>query len=476
MKTLVFGLHTSDENKEIITSLQKDYTIAFHKMYNNMELMKDPDFIKSLPLKSKKQIEYLQKEVESFYDRNEANKLKILANITKLESYDDLALNQFQHLQCLKKSLNKNICFGNKTELIKLSKGKGDINIWRESRLLPLVFYGETSRYSNRFFDLKDVSNGNILFKLEATDIRIPIIFNAKKHLKELIKLEVLIKNRKIAITVKLTKNKLYITFDESILNNTNIDIKAFYKTIKDVKDKDERKVLIHQRYIEHENNLKKGKLDRYLAIDLNPNGIGYCVLDKDVTVIDKGYIDVSKTIKADKRRYETSIMIKELFKLIKHYRCHTIIMEELNFKSTNLGNKISNRKVNNLWNRTIISEIINRRCNEEGILKIEVNPCYKSFIGNIQYNEYDPIAASMEIGRRGIHKYSKGGFYPELDITNFINDEMYDEIKGCLTWKDLKALFDTAKRSYRRELNEFSFVGYNLGSIKSGVNHVHFL
>ena len=476
MKTLVFGLHTSDENKDIITSLQKDYSIAFRKMYNNMELMKDPDFIKSLPLKSKKYIEYLQKEVEAFYDRNEANKLKIIANITKLESFDDLALKQFKHLQCLKMSLNKNICFGNKTELIKISKGKGDIDVWRESRILPLVFYGETSRYGNRFFDLKDISNGNILFKLEATDIRIPITFNAKKHLKELIKIEQLIKNKEIAITVKLTKNKLYITFDESILNNTNIDIKAFYKTIKDIKDKNERKVLIHQHYIEHEDKLKKGKLDRYLAIDLNPNGIGYCVLDKNTTIIDKGYIDVSKTIKANKRRYETSIMIKELFKLIKHYRCHTIIIEELNFKNSDLGNKVSNRKVNNLWNRTIINEIINRRCNEEGILKIEVNPCYTSFIGNMAYNEYDPIAASMEIGRRGIHKYSKGGFYPELDVTKFINDEMYDEIKGCLTWKDLRTLFVTAKRSYRRCLDDFKHVGYNLGNRKSGVKHVHFL
>ncbi len=80
-----------------------------------------------------------------------------------------------------------------------------------------------------------------------------------------------------------------------------------------------------------------------------------------------------------------------------------------------------------------------------------------------------------MEIGRRGINKYSKGGFYPELDITNFINDKMYNEIKECLTWKDLYRLFVTSKRSYRRKLKRFNFVEYHLWCRKSNVKNVRF-
>ena len=476
MKTLTFPIITSDENKEIISLLQNDYSISFRRMYNNMELMEDKEFLGSLRIKSKKQIEYTQKEVDSFYKKDVANKKQIEDNIKELEEKDKLTLKQFRRLQRLKKSLNNKVVFGGRKELIKLSKGNGDKEKWKESRLLPLVFYGETSRYGNRFFDLKDIVNGNILFKLESTDVKIPITIKTKKHKDELIRLQELVLLKGISVTVKLTKDKIYITYDESILNNTNLDIKAFYKEITHIKDKEERKVLIRNKHIEHENELKLGKLDRYLAIDLNPDGIGYCILEKDNTIVDKGYLEIKKPKEANKRKYETSILIKELFKMIKHYKCHTIIIEELEFKgSTDHGNKVSNRKINNLWNRELIEQIISRRCNEEGILRIEINPCYTSFIGNIMYDEFDPVAASLEIGRRGIHKYSKGGFYPELDLTKFINDKRYDKLKECLTWKDLNSLFVTSKWSYRRKLKQFSFVGYYIGNRKSKVKHLHF-
>jgi IS605 OrfB family transposase len=475
VKTIVYKINASDNDKEIITSLQNDYSISFRKMYNNIELMKDNNFINSLKIKSKKQIEYLQKEVEAFYKRNEANKNKIISNINKLESNDKLYLKEFKQLQFLKKSFNKKIVFGNKVELIKLSKGIGDKNKWKESRLLPLIFYGETARYGNRFFNLKKIKDGNILFKLEGSKIKITILFNNKKHNQDLNKLQILLLNKSIPITIKLTCNTISFTYDESILHNTNLDIKSFYKEIKHIKDKTIRKDLIANKYKEHEETLKIGKLDRYLAIDLNPDGIGYCITNKECSIVSKGYLDISKIYDANKRKYETSILIKELFKLIKHYKCSYIVTEELNLNNPDLGNKVSNRKVNNLWNRTLIKELINRRCNETGTILIEVNPVYTSFIGNIVYKEYDPVAASLEICRRGIYKYSKGGFYPEIDITNFINDERYDKIKECLTWKDMYSLFITSKWSYRRELIDFSFIGYHLGNEKSMCKHILF-
>ena len=100
------------------------------------------------------------------------------------------------------------------------------------------------------------------------------------------------------------------------------------------------------------------------------------------------------------------------------------------------------------MWKRTLINEIINRRCNETKTIRIDVNPSYTSFIGNLLHNEYDPIAASIEVGRRGIKKFSKGGFFPEFNITNFINDKMYNKIKECKTWKELYSIFVTSKFS----------------------------
>ena len=475
MRTLVFKTNTSEDDAKQIKVLQNEYSCSFRKQYANLELMKDAEFIKSLSVKSKKQIDYLQKEVVAFYDRNTANKLKIQSNITKLLGYSKLSLKQFKRLNKLKKSLNKKVCFGSTTELVKLSKGTGDLTKWQNSRLLPLIFYGETARFGNRFFDLKTIASGNIVFKLESTKIKIPINFNPKKHLNTLIHIQQQILDRALPVTVKLTSDKLYITYDESMLNNTKLDIKAFYVTIKDVKDKDERRGLIAARHKSHEADLKYGKLDRYLSVDLNPDGFGYSVLNKDLSVVDKGFIDLSSLYGANKRKYETTIVVKELFKIIKHYRCHSIVLEELNIKNTDLGNRVSNRKCNNLWNRGLIAQLIQRRCNETGTLKIEINPVYTSFIGNVQHNEYDPIAASLEIGRKGILKYSKGSFYPEFSSNSFINDQMYDEIRLCQTWKDLYGLFVTSKRSYRRKLEQFNFIGYDLGNEKSGVKHLHF-
>lgn len=475
MKTIIFSINLNESDCNLVTELQNQYSISFRKVYNNLELSSDPEFLKSLPVKSSKQKEYLIKEVLAFNERNIANKERILENITKLESEKHLKLSKFRKLQKLRKSYNSKICFGDKKELIKLSKGEGDINIWKSSRLLPLVFYGETSRLGNRFFDLKEISEGKVLFKLESTDIKIPLIFNTKKYKNELIKLQSLILDKKIPVTIKLTNKLIYITYDESILNKTNVDIKAFYKEITDIKDKDTRRVLIANRYKEHEEYLKIGKLNRYLSIDLNPDGIGYCIMNKDLSIVTKGYLDISKVLKANKRRYETINLIKILFKLIKHYKCSYIVTEELNINDNDLGNRVSNRKVNNLWNRELINNNITKRCNETGTIRIEINPCYTSFIGNIIYKEYDPIASSMEICRRGINKYSKGGFYPELDLTNFINDKRYNKIKECLTWKELYSLFVTSKWSYRRKLKEFNFVGYNISNRRSMCKHIHF-
>ena len=478
MKTLVFGLKISYEHKSVIQQLQKEYSIAFRQVYNNLELSADPNFLNSLNIKSKRQLEYLIKEVNAKYKINEANKERIRNNIKKLEEKGTLKAKENKRLIHLKRSLKSNIVFGNRKEYIKLSKGNGDINIWRESRLLPLVFYGEANRKGSRFFNFKGLSKGEILFKLEATDIKIPLIFNPKKY-KELELLEYLALNKEIPVTVKLSKDKLYITYDEEKLNDNDLDIKSFYKEISHIKDKENRRVLIANRYIEHEESLKKGKLDRYIGLDLNPDGIGYSIINGDDNIVYKGYFDLSKVnkknITANKRKYEISHVIKRLFTYIEHYKVHSIVIEDLDIEPKDNGNKVSNRKINNVWNRLFIKQLIERRCKEKGLILRYINPVYSSFIGNLLHNEYDPIAASLEVVRRGKYKRSKGSFYPELDITYFINDKMYDEIKGCTTWKDMWLLFTTAKRSYRRKLKEFSFTGYNISSKKSKVKHLTF-
>ena len=91
-----------------------------------------------------------------------------------------------------------------------------------------------------------------------------------------------------------------------------------------------------------------------------------------------------------------------------------------------NFVNKTSNRKNKLEFKKNFIFSIIKRRCNETGTVLREVNPCYSSFIGNLMYKEYDPIASSIEILRRGIGQYTKGfKLIPYFDINSIFTDKI---------------------------------------------------
>src|ERR1035437_9352866 len=324
MRTLVFGLKgLEQEHKQTITTLQYEYSTDFRRMYSNIELSKDKGFISTLNTRSAKFIEYLQKEVVSFYDRNTASKQKVADKIEYYESLDKkLTLKQFKHLHYLKHSFESKQVFGNKQELVKLSKGIGNIDVWRASRLRYMIFHGETARCANRFFDFSDMSNGNITFNLEATDIKIALHIDQHKYGIELMKrLQTMAINKSIKFTVKLSASQRHISYDEAVLSGTKLDMKAFYKTITHIKDKDERRPLIAARHKEYEEFLKIDKLDRLIGIDKNPDGFGYTIMDAiDKTIIERNFIDLSKIVDPNKRRYETSIAIKYIFDKIEHY------------------------------------------------------------------------------------------------------------------------------------------------------------
>lgn len=74
MRTLVYKIKVSKEDKEILKSLQEDYSIDFRKLYNNLDLSEDINYMNSLNFKSKKLKEYLIKEVKSF--KNVMNRVK----------------------------------------------------------------------------------------------------------------------------------------------------------------------------------------------------------------------------------------------------------------------------------------------------------------------------------------------------------------------------------------------------------------
>ena len=187
-----------------------------------------------------------------------------------------------------------------------------------------------------------------------------------------------------------------------------------------------------------------KQKKNRVLAIDLNPNYIGYSVVDwkneRDFDVVKTGCYSFKSlndkqfalklikkqreeldrkerlelTSKAktkniyfnNKRNHEIFEVAKDLMNVAKHCQCEIVVCEDLNIKSQDRskGKKL-NRLCNSFFIRNAFINNLNKRCNITGIKFLKVTPAYSSFIGNFLYrglNLPDPILASIELSRRG--------------------------------------------------------------------------
>lgn len=147
--------------------------------------------------------------------------------------------------------------------------------------------------------------------------------------------------------------------------------------------------------------------------------------------------------------------------------------MEDLVFKDNRDNNKEFNRLTKNIWNRGLVEQLITKYVQNIGLNLVKVNPCYSSFIGNMIYTYPDPISASLEIGRRGIVKYIKGGsIYPELTL---INQEKLDYLLGenvVGEWNSWIQLYKTISLSrYRNPID--GLIDKNLKSHKSRCLHL---
>ncbi len=512
MLTEKLNIITSEINEKKIAYYQKLYSIAFRRLFNNLELMADPSFKKDIIKKyifTEKNYEYLKKEVEVKHEQLESirgNKIKKIAELKRKlkEEKDKKTIGKLQgKISKTLKSIDNNVTFGGKELLKTITKQSqhlktlspnSDCNLYqeklnllnknkelfKEKRKMMMVFYGESLRGGNRYFDLSQISNGYIVFKYNNEKIKIEFNITNKKQKKLLDELTILISNRKIPITIGLSKNAIHLTYDEAILNGKHFNKKALYKKIKHIQDVEIRKTIIRDAHIEHEKKCFSNKIpNRFVAIDMNPDGIGVTIADRlslnpdgDIKILNSSYIDFEKLggkkITSNKRKYEISVAIKKLFSLIEHHKCCNFIIEDIsNLSNKNYGNKTSNRKINNIWLRTYITELIEKHGAFYGIKLIKVNPVYSSFIGNLSYKIYDPIAASIELVRRGVVKYiKKGKLLPSfhkgvITDSGFLkSDKMdYNKLLNANSWKELYKLCSTAKMSVRRvDKNDYLF------------------
>lgn len=163
------------------------------------------------------------------------------------------------------------------------------------------------------------------------------------------------------------------------------------------------------------------------MSIDINPERIGYCILDIDTKIglksVMSGCFEYSGLTKKYKRLYKSSdsknhikathernywlsVIMAKIGRLAKHHKVESFAIEDLDIEREvyNLHTHRFNRLTNNMWNRTLITKSINKFCSNYGFNLMKIPPEYTSVVGNLNHNAYDPISASAEIGRRAMN------------------------------------------------------------------------
>lgn len=484
---------------------QVRYSYAFRRLWKMLEEAVDPSFVsRFMDTFQLNDIEYrsLLSEVKSFKERYQKDRESRLERISELqEVLSDQNTSRrkkykaYNKLAYLTRRLDKEPAFGglsiqqcltrecNKTvrNVARIAELHSQL---RDGRIYPFTIVGEANQGGNRFFDLRGLSSGGTIIYKPERGMRISISVKVPKNYREdLARLAEMARNKDIAVSVRLSTRYICLSYDEERLNGFAVDERARRQDIKEIKSKGHpRKAessMIKDTYRTYYDRQKEarmaGKLpNRCIAVDMNPTCVGYSILDRTddgYRVVTSGIVDLSglcgKTEKSsdsvetrylnNKRRYELTVACKTLFRIAGHYQCSSFVIEELELRHDDAEDKSreANRQINNLWNRDLFTGIIRRRCNETGISLVEVNPCYSSFIGNIQHPYADAANASVEIGRRGLYKYEKGRFYPPVtdgDIRTL--EAKFGDVVGCGTCFD----WVNAYKSLRKSLGSCDF------------------
>ena len=432
MQTLKLKYNTSDDNSKVILNYMRQYSSVLHYVYNRTQEGKS------------------QKEIKEL--------VKTLNNIELLDSW---------FIQCSFFDIPKanKVIFGGKKNFIDYNKGLKTKEEFRHKRLSPIYSIGEVVNKcvkANRKFhieeDLKHITfkpNSKTKIILELEEVR----KNRKQILKTLFEKQEL---HKIKIAYKLSDEYVWVMFEED---------KVEYHEFQHIKD-------------------------RVFAVDLNPNYIGWSVVDwKDeykYEVIAHGTYSIKelndmyfnlkgassddpRKIKlTNKRHFETLEISKELVEIACKYDCSLFGIEDLSIESEDYGRgKSYNRLVNNFWCRNVLVNNLKKRCVVNGIRLLEVKPEYSSFIGNIAYRELglpDMELSSIEIGRRAYEFFNqyiaktkeikKNIVQPEINGFSEAVSKSLEEfgiVKNFRSFKDMYYSFKKSKLKYRLSLENLN-------------------
>ena len=304
MITLKIKYTTTDERLDLIKEYRKQYSSAFHYAYN--------------------------RRYEGISEKETEHQLNSLNNIPLIKSY--LKRCAVKRATQLIKTDDKKLIFGGKKNFISRCKGKISRDEFLGNRLSNLYIIGEANYHGNRFININEDLESFIFKPTMKDKIILNICGRYKRYKSILNKLYHLQKDKKISITYELDNEYIYLTYDEILIKQH-----SKCQTIK----------------------------NRIFAIDLNPNYIGWSVVDwkksSRFEVVKSGVISIKDLNDKDfalkgkssdskeriyinnKRKFETYEISKLLVNTSKYYRCEVFGLEELNIKSkdTTLGKKL---------------------------------------------------------------------------------------------------------------------------------------
>ena len=377
--TLKIRYETDDSSLSFITTLQKQFNSCLRFTYNRLCDNKSI---------TTKELTALQKN---------------LNNVELVKSHlKNSAIHKAKEI--IATGIEKSVIFGGRNNFIKRRLNKISRDEFLKKRLLPIYSIGAANKNGNRLFEIIDKTE--VLFKPDRNShVKLNLKDIGKNRMRMLNILKELQFTKTIPITYSLDTEYVYISVDNSVFK------KHKYRTIK----------------------------DRVMAIDINPEFIGWSITDWSDTgykIVASGLISMQplnnkhKALRLstndkknlyfnNKRKHEIIHIAKRLFMLCKHYRCETFAMEDLDMKSRVTINKRINRLINNLWCRNLLTHQIKKHILCSSTTFVAVQPQYSSIVGNVVYrNERlpDPVLASIEIGRRGF-EYSSQYIYKRRQI-----------------------------------------------------------
>lgn len=348
----------------------------------------------------------------------------------------------------ISKKKEKKIVFGGKKLFLERQNNKISKEEYKIAKLRPLQVVGAAYNKGNCKFQI--ISESEILFKPNSGEHFLLKLESVGRNYEKKLKALLQAQNKcDLPITYKLSKDYVFVTFDNSKVE------KYKFKTT---------------------NKLK----DRVFAIDMNPNYIGWSVVDwkdekthttiksgvislkalndYDSSLKGKGFSNESKERKyiSNKRNTECIEVAYILCKLANHYRCEVFGLEDLSIRSSDQkkGRKL-NKLCNNQWCRNKLVSTIEKLNELYGIKTQKISANYSSFEGNLVYREEalpDMCLSSIEIGRRAYEFYHQYVLKDKSKDKNIIFDKLenvQNQVEKSLEELDYKGTFSNLKDLY---------------------------